>query len=72
LAKAADVFVLHKVEPSQVNSDLQLFFKHTFSEVKSCQYGLNDWPTEKQMDLLCERAVGLFVYAMATTKFIDK
>ena len=30
-----------------------------------------DWPTKKQVDSLCERAAGLFVYAAATIKFID-
>jgi hypothetical protein len=30
-----------------------------------------DWPTEGQLDQLCERAAGLFVYAVATVRFID-
>ena len=33
---------------------------------------MDDWPTEEQLDLLCERAAGLFVYAMATVRFIDQ
>jgi hypothetical protein len=33
--------------------------------------GLDDWPTEAHLDLLCTRAAGLFVYAVATVKFID-
>ena len=31
LAEATDVFVLHEVESGQVNSDIQLFYKHNFS-----------------------------------------
>ena len=72
LANATDVFVLHDVEPGQVDKDIQLFFRHNFSELKSRRHGLDGWPTEEQVDLLCERAAGLFVYAMATVRFIDQ
>ena len=72
LAKATDVFVLHEVEPSQVSNDVQLFFRHSFAELKRQRRGLDDWPTDAQVDLLCERAGGLFVYAMATVRFIGE
>ena len=72
LAKATDVFVLHEVEPSRVNSDIRLFFRHQISELKGRRRGLDGWPTEEQLGILCERADGLFVYAMATIKFIDQ
>ena len=72
LAKATDVFVLHEVEPSRIYSDIRLFFRHQLAELKGRRRGLDDWPTEEQLDLLCERAGGLFVYAVATSKFIDK
>jgi len=71
LAKAADVFVLHEVEPRQVNNDIRLFFTHRFSGIASRRRGLDNWPTEEQLDLLCERAAGLFVHAVATVRFID-
>ena len=72
LSKATDVFVLHEVESGQVGNDIRLFFRHTFSELKGRRHGLDGWPTEEQLDLLCKRAGGLFVYAMATVKFVDK
>ena len=72
LAKATDVFILHKVEPGQVDKDIRLFFRHNFSELKTRRHGLDGWPTEGQLDLLCERAGGLFVYATATVRFIDQ
>jgi len=71
LAEVMDVFVLHNVEPSQVDRDIRLFFRHRFSELARYQDGLHDWPTKGQLDLLCERAAGLFAYAAATVKFID-
>ena len=72
LAEATDVFVLHGVEQSQVNSDVRLFFRHNLFELKGPRHVLGDWPTEGQMNLLCERSAGLFVHAMATIKFIDR
>ncbi|KAF9786482.1 hypothetical protein BJ322DRAFT_1059868 [Thelephora terrestris] len=32
---------------------------------------MDGWPTREQLDLLCKRAAGLFVYAMATVRFVD-
>ena len=72
LAKATGVLILHEVLPNQVNTDVRLFFEHNFSEFKRRQCAPDDWPTEEQLDLLCERAAGLFVYAMATVRFIDQ
>ncbi|KAF9642938.1 hypothetical protein BDM02DRAFT_3176389 [Thelephora ganbajun] len=72
LAEATDVFVLHNVQPSRVNNDIRLFFKQGFVELARRRQGLDDWPTREQLDLLCERAAGLFVYAAATIKSIDR
>jgi len=72
LAEATDVFILHDVEPSLVGSDVRLFLKHSFLELTRRRGGLDGWPTEEQLDILCERAAGLFVYATATVKFIDR
>ena len=72
LAKATDVFILHEVESSQVSSDIRLFFNHKFLELRGRRPGLVNWPTGEQLDLLCKRAAGLFVYAVATVKFIDR
>ena len=71
LAKATNVFILHEVDSSQVNSDIQLLFECHFSKLRGHQHGLDDWPTKEQLDMLCERAAGLFVYAAATVKFIN-
>jgi len=70
LEKMADMFVLHKVEPVQVDSDIQLFFRNSFLELAHHWDGLGNWPDEEQLADLCRRAAGLFVYAAATVKFI--
>ena len=71
LANTTDVFVLHKVEPDQVDSDIRVFFKNSLLETAGRRRGLDNWPTEEQLDQLCGRAAGLFVYAAATVRFID-
>ena len=72
LANMTNVFVLHEVKPSEVNSDIRLFFRNKFSQLKIYQHGSDGWPPEEQLNLLCERAGGLFVYAMATVRFIEQ
>ena len=72
LRPLADVFVLHEVEPSVINTDIRLFLEPGLSELAKRQGIEQDgWPTDKHLDLLCERAGGLFVYAVATLKFLD-
>ena len=71
LAKVTDVFILHEVESGQVNSDIQLFFRHSFCELAHRRDGLDDWPVKEDIERLCKRAAGLFIYAVATVKFLD-
>ena len=70
LVDSTDVFVLHDVHPSLVNSDIRLFLTHELSDLAQ-RRRMGTWPSEKHIDLLCSRAAGLFVYAVATIKFLD-
>ena len=70
LEKMVDKFVLHEVKPDQVNNDIRLFFKTSFSELAG-RRRLNNWPTERDLDRLCNQAAGLFVYAAVAIKFVD-
>ena len=72
LARETVVFDLHEVRPDQVKNDMWWFYKHSCSEIKGHQDGLDDWPTEEQLNQLCEHAAGLFIYAMATIRFIGQ
>ena len=72
LRPMTDVFVLHEVEPSVINTDIRLFLERGLSELAKRRGVERDgWPTDEHLDLLCERAGGLFVYAVATLKFLD-
>jgi len=70
LVNSTSVFVLHDVDPPLINSDIRLFLKHELSEL-AARHRLERWPSDEQIDLLCSRAAGLFVYAVATVKFLD-
>ena len=72
LREATDVFVLHHVQPNLITKDVLLFLKHSLLEIANHQGGLDGWPTDEEVERLCERAAGLFVYAVATVKFIQK
>ena len=72
LKKVTDVFVLHGVEQGLVTEDIYLFLKSSFLEMAAHRDGLHGWPANGEIERLCERAAGLFVYAVATVKFIDK
>jgi hypothetical protein len=70
LVDSTDIFVLHEVQPSLINNDIRLFLKHEISELAQ-RRGLDGWPSKSNLDMLCHRAAGLFVYAVATIKFLD-
>ncbi|KAF9645947.1 hypothetical protein BDM02DRAFT_3062746, partial [Thelephora ganbajun] len=70
LVDSTNVFILHDVHPSLINSDIRLFLKHELSEVAR-RHRLERWPSDEHIDLLCCRAGGLFVYAVATVRFLD-
>jgi hypothetical protein len=70
LRDVTSVFVLHNVQPSLVNNDIRLFIKHELSELAQ-RRGLDGWPSDNDLNVLCHRAAGFFVYAVATVKFLD-
>jgi len=67
LKDATDVFVLHEVERRTVDDDIRRFFKYELSVLPRRP---GDWPTGGQLDLLCRRATGFFLFAVATVTFL--
>jgi len=70
LVDSTNVFVLHDVHPNLVNNDIRLYLKHELFELAQRRQ-LASWPSDEHIELLCHRAGGLFVYAVATVKFLD-
>ena len=71
LVEVTGIFVLHEVKSDQVDSDIRRFFEDSFLELARRRPELDNWPSKAQLDFLCERAAGFFVYGVATVKFID-
>jgi len=68
-----EVLRLHDVEHSLVNSDIRLFLRTLVSNIAKTQSNCNfteDWPSPNDIDILCKKAAGLFIYASTLVKFI--
>lgn len=70
LKKSTNIFILHEVEAHTIDDDIRRFFTHELSVLARQRGGGEDWPTDQQLDLLCRRAAGFFVYAVATVNFL--
>ena len=70
LVDSTDVFVLHDVRPSLINDDIRLFLRHQLSGLAR-HHQVRGWPSDEHVDILCHRAAGLFLYAVATVKFLS-
>lgn len=68
-----DVLRLHDVKRSSVDSDIRLFFgiqlPKTIKDRSDCDL-LEDWPSSSDLDALCVKAAGLFIYASTVVKFV--
>ena len=63
--------VLHDIPRAVVNQDISVFFKVKFREMSDGFEDLaTDWPGDKKIDLLVQRAEGLFIYAATVCRFI--
>jgi len=70
LKKSTDIFILHKVEPRTIDNNIRRFFRHELYALVQRRGGSGGWPTDQQLDLLCQRAAGFSVYAVATVNFL--
>ena len=67
------VLRLHEVDPPSVNNDIKLFLGTQFINIaknrSDCSLG-EDWPGSHNIDVLCKKAAGFFIYASTVVKFI--
>jgi hypothetical protein len=64
-------FVLHDISQSIVQNDISVFFKHELENIRTANSISEGWPSDSQIDLLCQRANGLFIYASTACRFIQ-
>jgi len=73
LCPHTDVLRLHDIEPDLVDGDIRLFLRAELTEITKsrsiCNFG-EDWPSPQDIDVLCSKAAGLFIYASTVVKFI--
>ena len=73
LRPITEVLRLHDVERSSVDSDIGLFFKIRLSDIaetRSDSGFTEDWPSPSDINILCRKAAGLFIYASTVVKFV--
>jgi len=68
-----DILRLHDVKPDVVDSDIKLFLKAQLTVItknrSDCDLA-EDWPTPQDIDALCKKAAGFFIYASTVVKFV--
>ena len=73
LRPITEVLKLHDVERSLVDSDIKLFLKTQLANALNNRSDCNltvDWPGSSEIDILCKKAAGLFIYASIVVKFV--
>ena len=73
LRPITEVFKLHDVARSSVDHDIRLYFRTQLTDIATsrsdCDFIL-DWPSSSDLDVLCAKAAGLFIYASTVVKFV--
>jgi len=73
LRPITEVLKLHDVKRSSVDSDIKLFFRIRLTDIAKSRSDCNfaqDWPKPSDINVLCRKAAGLFIYASTVVKFI--
>jgi len=73
LRPITEVLKLHDVERPLVDIDIKLFFRTRLTEIAKVWSHLDvteEWPLSSDINILCEKAAGLFIYASTAIKFV--
>jgi hypothetical protein len=74
LLPITEVLKLHEVKPETVDSDIKLFFQTQLTKIvedRSDCCDMGDWPSLPDVEILCKKATGFFIYAATVVKFVD-
>jgi hypothetical protein len=73
LQPITEVLRLHDVKRSSVDDDIRLFFKTRLGNIAKnrsyCDF-TQDWPSSSDINILCHKAAGFFIYASTVIKFV--
>ena len=73
LRPITEVLKLHDVERSLVDGDIKLFFETRLGDIAKTRSDCDlteNWPSSYDIDVLCKKAAGLFIYASTVVKFV--
>jgi len=73
LAPITEVLKLHEVKPEAVDKDIKLLFRTQLASLAKDRSDLDlteDWPSSSDIDILCKKAGGFFIYASTVVKFV--
>ena len=73
LLPITEVLKLHEVKPEVVDSDIKLFFQSRLADLienRSDCDSIGDWPSSSDIEILCKKAAGFFIYASTVIKFV--
>ena len=68
-----EVLKLHNVERTLVDGDIGLYFRVRLTEISEARSDCDfreEWPSPHDINLLCKKAAGLFIYASTVIKFV--
>ena len=73
LRPITEVFKLHDVTRSLVDHDIKLYLRTRLADIaqsrSDCDF-TEDWPNPSDIDVLCRKTAGLFIYASTVVKFV--
>jgi len=73
LTPITEVLKLHEVKPEVVDSDIKLFFRVQLTRLAKNRSDCDVtevWPNPSDIEILCKKAAGFFIYASTVVKFI--
>jgi hypothetical protein len=69
-----EVLRLHDVERSSVDADIKLYLRTQLAKIAETRSDCDlteQWPISDDLDVLCKKAAGLFIYASTVVKFVE-
>jgi len=73
LTPVTEVLKLHEVKPEVVDSDIKLFFRTQLTHLAKTRSDCDVtevWPSSSDIEILCKKAAGFFIYASTVVKFV--
>jgi hypothetical protein len=70
IRRISSLSVLHDIESSVVQSDIELFLRHRLADIAVVR-GYSSWPSQGEVKALADKAGNLFIFASTAVKYIE-